>query len=168
MRVVHRIVTSRLVAFFAASLALTLGCAQGAPPPKHPLRPISEKRAAELIARVFREAGLEPENDRYLRVYPHDKRLRLEVAAAGRHFGVAYLTAADWDAFSDVLPPHPKDDSLAIGAAEGNRFLVLFAADYAEDDLAGDEHTATTIATDRRLARDVRDFVHRAEQQRWP
>ena len=59
-------------------------------------------------------------------------------------------------------------NSLAIGTAEANRFLVLFADDYTEDDMTGEEHTATTIAADRRLVRDVRDFLHRAKQQGWP
>jgi hypothetical protein len=158
----HRIVTSSLVALAASA------CDHEPPPVKHALRPIPEKRATELIARVFRDAGLQPETDRYLRVYKHEKRLRLEVAAMGRRFGVAYLTADDWAAFGDALPPHPKDDSLAIGSAEGNRVLVLFADDYTEDDLAGEDHVATTIAADRRLARDVRDFVQHAQQQGWP
>jgi hypothetical protein len=178
MPVGHRIVTRslalRVLRVFLALLAPPLasasvaGCGHDAPPAKHPLRPLSEQRASNIISGVFRDAGLKPEADRYLKVAHHEQRLRLEVAAAGRRFGVAYLTEDDVRLFGDVLPPHPTDDALAVGSVDGHRVLVLFAGDYTEDDLAGDEHSATTIAADRRVARDVRDFVQRAQEQKWP
>jgi hypothetical protein len=90
------------------------------------------------------------------------------VAAAGRGFGVAYLTADDWAKAGDALPPRPTNGSLVVAVGEGGtRVLCLFADDYGEDDDMGDAHRATTLAADRRLARDVRDFLHRAEVQKW-
>ncbi len=95
--------------------------------------------------------------------------MRLEVAAAGRRFGVAYLTAQDWAEVGDALPARPSTNALVVARGEGGeRILCLFAADYADDDQTGDERRATTIAADRRLERDVRDFLHRAEEQAWP
>ena len=160
MRRLHAIVTG------AAGACMLVACASE--PAKAPakLRPVPEARAASIIARTFREAGLEPEADRFLDV-GHDKRLRVEVAAAGRPFGVAYLTAEDWRAFGDALPPRAADDSLVVATLErGNHVLLLWADDYEEDDASASD-TASSIAADRRLQRDVRDFLHRAETQGW-
>jgi hypothetical protein len=133
------------------------------------LTPIPEPRARELIGRTFRQVGISPEVDRIVRVGKEGKRVRLEIAAAGRKFGVAYLTSADWAEAGDALPPRSKNDSLVVAVGEGGtRILCLFASDYADDDETGDLRTSTTVAADRRLERDVRDFLHHAEAQSWP
>jgi hypothetical protein len=159
MRLVHRIVTLA---------ALAGGCADDPPRAPHLMHPIPEDRARELIARTFREAGVAPEVNRYVRLGKDDKRVRLEIAAAGHMFGVAYLTADDWEKAGDALPPHSRNDSLVVATGEGGtKILCLFASDYGEDDQTGNERRATTIAADRRLERDVRDFLHRADEQSW-
>jgi hypothetical protein len=161
MRVLHAIVT------FALLSGATLGCASDPPRAPHAMHPIAEGRARTLIARTFQDAGTPPEADRFVAI--RDRRVRLEVAGAGRKFGVAYLTADDWAKAGDALPPRPANNSLVVAVADGGtRILCLFADDYAEDDDTGDEHRSTTIAADRRLERDVRDFLHRAEAQKWP
>ena len=170
MRLVHRIVT------VGATLLLGLGavfagggCAGDPPRPPHALTPIPQERARELIGRTFREAGVATEVDRFVHVGRGEKRVRLEVAAAGRKFGVAYLTSDDWAEAGDALPPRASNDSLVVAMGEGGtRILCLFASDYADDDQTGDLRTSTTVAADRRLERDVRDFLHHAEQQAWP
>jgi hypothetical protein len=132
------------------------------------MNPIPEERARELIARTFREVGVATEIDRFVHIGRDDRRVRLEVAAAGRKFGVAYLTPEDWAQAGDALPPRSSNDSLVVATGEGGtKILCLFASDYAEDDQTGDNRMATTIAADRKLERDVRDFLHRAEEQSW-
>jgi hypothetical protein len=160
MRVLHSIVTFAVVAAAPA-------CAADPPRTPHAMHPIPEGRARALIARTFQDAGAPPEADRWVTV--RGRRVRLEVAAAGRSYGVAYLTAEDWVQAGDALPPRPRGDALVLAVADGGvRFLCLYADDYAEDDATGEDHRATTIAADRRLERDVRDFLHRAEAQKWP
>jgi hypothetical protein len=187
MRLLHRIVTLGLSSLrrrlslypgFAPAPALafglvsTLACAAcAAEPPRaaHSLTPIPEDRARELIVRTFRDAGMEAETNRFVEVGKDVRRVRLEVAAAGRKFGVAYLTSQDWSEVGDSLPPRSTDGKLVVARArEGTRILCLFAADYGEDDETGETRNATTIAADRRLERDVRDFLHRAQEQSWP
>jgi hypothetical protein len=175
---VHRIVTRTLARLLGVGLglatpgALSLGCAVEPPRAAHPLSPIPEPRARDLIGRTFRAAGVPVEANRFVRVgsaTSDDKRVRLEIAAAGRKFGVAYLTPEDWAQLGDVLPPRASNGALVVARGEGGtRILCLFASDYADDDQTGDDRTATTVAADRRLERDVRDFLHRAEEQSWP
>jgi hypothetical protein len=163
---VHRIVTRGIAALAAG---LVVACATEPPPAPHVLSPLPEARAQALIGRTFREAGVPAEANRYVRVGREEKRVRLEIAATGRKFGVAYLTSADWAQVGDVLPPKSEKGALVVASGEGGiRILCLFASDYADDDRTGDERTSTTVAADRRLERDVRDFLHRAEEQSWP
>jgi hypothetical protein len=160
MRVSHPIVTLGLWAM--------LGCAPEPPREAHALHAIPEDRARELIARTFREAGVPSEADRMVGVGREGQTVRLEVAAAGRTFGVAYLTEDDWKKLGDSLPARGKGGSLLVAPGDGGtKILCLFASDYAEDDSAGDGHGASTVAADRRLARDVKDFLHHAEEQAW-
>jgi hypothetical protein len=166
MGLVHRNVTRGVL--LATGLRLAPGCADEPAQAPHMMHPIPQDRARELIAQTFRQAGVAPEVDRFVHVGRDEKRVRLEVAAAGHKFGVAYLTAEDWEQAGDALPPHSKTDSLVVATGEGGtKILCLFASDYGEDDQTGDERRATTIAADRRLERDVRDFLHRAEEQSW-
>jgi hypothetical protein len=161
MRGLHAIVT------FAVLAAAPVACASEPPLAPHAMHPIPESRARSLIAHTFQESGTPPEADRMVNV--RDRRVRLEVAAAGRKFGVAYLTADDWAKAGDALPPRPTNDSLVVTVGDGGtRILCLYADDYSEDDDTGDDHRSTTTAAYRRLERDVRDFLHRAEAQRWP
>jgi hypothetical protein len=159
----HRIVT----AFFLAGCAGLLGaCASDPPRAPHALHPIPEDRARQLMARTFEAAGLAPEMNRSVVV--RDRPVLLDVAAAGRKFGVAYLTKQDWERAGEALPPRPSDGSLVIAVGDGGiRILCLYAGDYGEDDDTDEAHRTTTIAADRKLDRDVRDFLHRAEAQRW-
>ena len=153
----------------ALALALCAGCAAEPPPVAHAMRPIPEGRARDLIARTFRGAGFPSELDRTVNVGPAEQPVRLDVAAAGHKFGVAYLTAQDWSTAGGALPPRRTDGSLVVATAEGGtKVLCLFADDYTEDDASGEQHTRTTDAADRRLERDVRDFLHHAQEQSWP
>jgi hypothetical protein len=170
MRFVHRIVTLGAGAALHAGLGLVcVACGAEPPRPAHTLNPIPEPRARELIGRTFRDAGVQVEANRFVHVGGGDKRVRLEIAAAGHKFGVAYLTAEDWADAGDALPARSSTGSLVVARGEGGtHILCLFASDYAEDDQTGDARTSTTVAADRRLERDVRDFLHRAEEQSWP
>ncbi len=158
-----------MAAILWGTASFAVACASEPARPPHPLIPIPEERARDLIGRTFREKGVATEANRFVHVGRESKRVRLEIAAAGRKFGVAYLTPEDWADVGDTLPPRAANGELVVVRGEGGtRILCLFAADYADDDQTGDGRTATTIAADRRLERDVRDFLQRAEEQSWP
>jgi hypothetical protein len=91
---------------------------------------------------------------------------------AGRKYGVAYLTTGDLSGLdSRPISPHTGGDLPVVqGAGEDNDavVLLLFAPDYQYDDLSGDQHESTTITAEKKLARDVRDFLVQARARNLP
>ena len=157
------------LAGFAVTAFLVLGCAETPVRAPHPLHPISEGRAAEIMDRAFRSRDIGVERNRMVHL-ARDTQIRLETAAIDRKFGVAYLTEADEEALGKSIPERQtgSDALLVVRGEQGAHILVLFDSDYVEDDRAGESHTSTTIAAERKLARDVRDFLHKATEEGWP
>ena len=89
------------------------------------MHPIPEERARQLIARTFQAAGVATELDRFVHVGRDERRVRLEVAAAGHKFGVAYLTDDDWQKAGDALPPHSTNGQLVLATGEGGTKIPL-------------------------------------------
>ncbi len=159
-------------AFVGLLVVMTLGC--GGDPPKAPpvMRPIDEPHAVSIIMRVFRELGVLPERNRVIRFGDSASELRLDVAAKGKQFGVAYITWQDADKLGDALPHRRDADTLIVVRGVGEdadaRAVLLYAGDYMQDDLSGEEHTSTTIAAEGKLERDARDVVRKALHEGWP
>jgi hypothetical protein len=136
------------------------------------MRPIDEPHAVSVMARVFRELGLEPVRNRMIRFGPNDAELRLDVAAKEKRFGIAYITWQDADRLGESLPK--RADLQAIIVVHGNgddddvHAALLFAGDYLQDDLSGEAHTATSIAAERKLELATRDILRRAQHEGWP
>lgn len=155
-----------------ASLAAAAAC--GDEPARHPTQahPIDEPRAQEVIARTFQAEGLDVEANRLVSVGATQK-VKLEVAAAEHKFGVAYLTREEVKELGGLLPKHESDEGALVvlpgaGPDDGAHVLALWETDYMQDDLSGEAHSATEIAAERRLARDVRDFLQKAKAEQWP
>src|SRR6266542_6740102 len=137
------------------------------------MRSIDERRAVPIIARVYKESGETAVEGRDIRLTTGTS-LHVDVGTAGRKFGVAYLTSGDLstlDAKAD-LPPHTPGGDLPVVQGTGSDgdavILVLFAEDYQYDDLAGEQHESTTITAEKKLARDVRDFLVQARARNLP
>src|SRR3984885_3851175 len=158
-----------------AALALIVsasGCSGD--PPRAPtiLRPIDEPHAVAVMARVFRELGLDPVRNRVIQFGPNGAQLILDVAAKNRRFGLAYITWQDADKLGDDLPRRGDPDAIIVvhgaGADDDVHAALLFAADYMQDDLSGDQHTSTAIAAEQKLELATRDVLRRAEHENWP
>jgi len=136
------------------------------------LRPIDEPHAVAIMARVFREFGLEPVRNRIIKFGPNDTELRLDVAAKDKRFGIAFITWQDADRLGDNLPKRRDPDAIIV--VRGNdddedvHAALLFAADYMQDDLSGEEHTATSIAAEQKLELATKDILRRAQHEGWP
>jgi hypothetical protein len=161
-----------LLAGAGAGAAAAVACA--GPPASDPpiLRPIDEPQAIAIMAHVFRQLQVEPVRNRVIRFGPHDAELVLDVAARDRAFGIAYITHEDAEDLAGDLPPHPASDAILVVRGNGEdgdvHAALLFAADYMQDDLAGERHTSTAIAATMKLELATRDVLRRAEQEEWP
>ncbi len=153
--------------------ALLLAAACEGEPPRRPnvMHPVHERRANDIIARTFRDNDVEVEVDR--QVYVEHKPMRVDVAAMRHRYGVAYITADDAAQLGPSIPAYdPQSESLTLVDAEGDggtwHVLVLYERAYMTDDLEGEQHSATQIAAERKIERDARDFLVKAEHEQWP
>jgi hypothetical protein len=155
-----------------AGILASSGCGGG--PPKAPtiLRPIDQPHAVAVMARVFREFNLEPVRNRLIHFGSKDAQLNLDVASKERRFGIAYITWQDADQLGDELPRRHDPNAIIVVRGSGDdddvRAALLFAADYMQDDLSGEEHTSTAIAAEQKLELATRDVLRRAEHESWP
>jgi hypothetical protein len=158
-----------------AILGLALLGSCGGPPAKapNPTRALDERRAIEIIVRAFHEERDNPAPGRKLEI-ADGKLLEVDVTGAGRKYGVAYVTPNERRELGPALPTRDPSmgDALQLVNGTGDdqdaRILILHDLDYVYDDQVGTRHEATTITAERKLARDVRDFLVRAHAERWP
>jgi hypothetical protein len=150
-----------------------LGCAGPPPRTANPTRPLDERRAVEIIIRAFHEERDRPVPGRKVELTA-DKRLEVDVGAQGKKYGVAYVSLNERVTLGSALPPRDPamGDALqlvrGLGAEADARILVLHDSEYQYDDQLGTERTVTSITAERKLERDVRDFLVRAHAERWP
>jgi hypothetical protein len=151
-----------------ASLAVLVAC--GGEPPRRPnvMHPVDERRAFELIGRVFKEAGLTLERGREETV--GGKSFTVDQAAAKHKYGVAYLTREEQAALGDAIPKRDlnSDALVVVDTDSGDRIVLLYERDYMTDDLEGEAHSTTTIAAEAKIERDARDFLLKAVRDKWP
>jgi hypothetical protein len=152
--------------------ALTVACS--APPPRtaNPTRPLDERRAVEVIAEVFREEREQPLQGSDVSLSAK-VRLHVDIWAAGKRFGIAYVTADERGNLGSTIPPRDpaKGDALllvtGIGTDSDARVCVLSDSDYLYDDQVGDAHEKSTLTAELRLKRDARDFLVIARREHW-
>jgi hypothetical protein len=161
---------SRSALILAGALAF-LPAACASPPAKEPnlSHPLDEGHAVPLIAQTLQKEGDVPTEGRDI-VLPSGRSLHVDVFAQGRRYGIAYLTAADTaklDAKFDIPPRSGNDLPVVQGSGKdtGSFVLLLFDADYSYDDFIGEKHEHTAIAAEKKLGRDVRDFITAARRQ---
>jgi hypothetical protein len=157
---------------------LGLACvltACGAPPPRapNPTRPLDERRAIELIIQAFREEKDRPVPGNTLAL-TESKQIKVDVGAAERKYGVAFVTAPERLDLGTALPDKDPTmgDALQLVSGLGEdgdaRVLVLRDTDYLYDDHVGDDHEQPSLTAELKLKRDVHDFLVRAHVEKWP
>jgi hypothetical protein len=159
-----------LAAFLAVS---ALGC--GDPPPRvaNPTRALDERRAIQIIARAFQDERESPVPGDPVELGSGGK-IEVDVRADGHKYGVAYMTQQERDAMGNALPRRDPAMGDALQGVRGSgddedaRVLILYDADYMYDDQVGSAREETTITAESKLARDVRDYLVRAQTEQWP
>jgi hypothetical protein len=157
----------------AALVGALLGCSGPPPRTANPTRPLDERRAVEIIIRAFNEERDRPVPGRKIEL-TQGKRLEVDVGSQGKKYGVAYVSVNERMTLGSSLPPRDPamGDALqlvrGLGPEAEARILVLHDSEYQYDDQLGTERTVTSITAERKLERDVRDFLVRAHAERWP
>lgn len=152
-------------------LAATLGLAAALPacsgsqaPKSNILKPIEERRARAMIQQVVDRQGQRPAAGRTIKL-PGDGELIEDVTLAGTSYGVAYMTADEATKAGAAVPKYnPESQQLRL-VRGGNQevVLVLYEQAYMYD--AGDAHSTTAVTAERKLKRDVEDFIMHVVKQ---
>ena len=105
---------------------------------------------------------------------PHYEAVRSGIrlaAAAGEPF-ITMQATSSLRKLGDDLPKRGDPDAILVvhgaGSDDDVHAVLLFAADYMQDDLAGERHTSTAIAAEQKLELATRDVLRRAEKESWP
>jgi hypothetical protein len=132
---------------------------------------MDERRAIEVIRRAIQREGEQPAPGRDERLAGGGTTIHVDVGVAGHAYGVVYVTADDAQALGSAIPTaNHKDEKLRLVRAgdDGETHLVLlYQENYLYDDLAGDAHEQTSIASENALGRDVGDFITHARAQKY-
>ena len=136
-----------------------LGCA-GAQQGATQLKPLEERRARAIIESAIVDNGSQPARPRIITIANSGAELTLDMAIEGGPYGVAYVTREEQQRLAGKLPPRdPESDQLRlVKGQDGAVVLVVWEVDYRFDEST--EHTATAITAERKLKRDVSDFVN--------
>lgn len=153
-----------------APAAGVVGCSKPAARAPNPTKPISERRALDVIAKAVRKGKFNPVEGREVKTALG--AVLVDVAIEGRKFGIAYQTEADRaEQTNEQLASRQNGGRLlvveGIGKEEGAKFLVLTDGDYLYDDQIGEGHEQTAITAENALERDVTDFLVQARTKKW-
>ncbi len=102
------------------------------------------------------------------------KQIKVDVVAADRKYGVAYVTAMERLELGSALPEKDASmgDALQLVSGLGDdgdaRVLVLRDSDYQYDDHLGEDRQQPALTAELKLKRDVHDFLVRAHAEKWP
>ncbi len=140
--------------FLALSLMGCAGAQQGATQ----LKPLEERRARAIIEAAIVDSGAQPARPRVVTVST-GATLTLDMAIEGGPYGVAYVTRDEQASLAGQLPArNPESDQLRVMRGANAIVLVVWEVDYRFD--ASAEHSATAVTAERKLKRDVSDFVN--------
>jgi hypothetical protein len=158
--------------FALAVAASAVACA--GEPPKRPnvMHPVHVRRAVEIVAHVFKDSNFEPDPGHAILLTSRGATLPLDVVAGGHKFGIAYVTREEAQQLGDALPKYdPESDALVVVEGierdVGWHALLMYDRAYLSDDLEGEEHSATNIAAEKKIERDARDFIVKAQHEKW-
>ena len=151
------------------TLALS-ACSANAAKTPNATRPVDEGRAVEVIRQAMLAEGAEPTPGRDV-VLLNGTALHVDVGVLNREYGISYISAAEARQLgTGIPPPNKKDERLRLARAgeDGEvRIVLLYQENYLYDDLVGEGHERTAIASERALARDVQDFITHARTQKY-
>lgn len=145
---------------FVLAAAVLGGCSPAQAPSATLDRSLEPRRAEAIMLRVIREQGEKSSPGRTFAL-SNGKKLVEEVAIAGTPYGIAYLSGAEMGALKGQLPPRktelmrPTDKAITY---------LLYHDNYGFD--SSSSHRVTALTAEKKLARDVGDFIVHVVKQR--
>lgn len=144
----------------AAALCTGFVSVAGCGPPQNrvvSLKPLEERRARAIIESAIANNGETPIRPRVVDV--SGKPLTEDMAIEGGTYGVAYVTREEESALAGAIPARDPEASelQLVRGSNGEVVLVVWEQNYRFDESS--EHTATAVTAERKLQRDVADFV---------
>lgn len=122
------------------------------------MKPIEERRARGVIERTLLDNGMRPAKGRVVQLQDGSE-LTEDMAIDGESYGIAYLTEREAGKVGASVPDYQPDEEQLrlVSGTDGTITLILYEQNYSYD--AGETHETTAITAEKRLARDVSDFV---------
>jgi hypothetical protein len=163
-----------LLPVLAALLGSPAGCSPKATRAPNATRPVSERKAVEIIARAVRKNRLEAAEGRDVRTVSSGL-IHADVIVDDHKLAVAYLTGADLEQEGSRAEPKKggkQGGALLVESGSGKadagmHLLMLFERDYLYDDQVGEDHEQTAITAEGAIERDVTDFLVQAKARGW-
>lgn len=141
-----------------SSLFAGLACAP-AKGPDQVLKPLEERRARAIIEEAIRAGGMDPTAPHIIKLKRNEAELAEDMRIGEGPYAVAYLTYDEEKKLAgSIAARDPKDEQLRLEPGrDGEIVLILWAQNYRFDE--GEDHTATAVTAERKLRRDVADFI---------
>ena len=164
-----RISTGLLLAFLAGvtpwvTLPALAGCG-GGQKPSTAMKPIEERRARGVIEKTLLDNDARPTKGRVVKLNGGVELVE-DMAIEGEKYGIAYLTEPEAAKAGSAVPAYQRESQqLRLVPGQGGTItLILYEQNYRYD--AGDTHSTTAVTAEKRLGRDVADFILHVVKQR--
>jgi hypothetical protein len=136
--------------------ALGLTACDDAKAPSVELKPLEERRAHAIIERVVNDNGGHARPGRDLNL--GGWTLHEDAVVGDGPYGVAYVTAEEVRDSKGQIPPYePERQELRLVRPGDAIVLILYAEAYRYD--VGEEHSATIVTAEKKMERDISDFI---------
>jgi hypothetical protein len=122
------------------------------------MKPLEERRARAIVARVIEESGKSPKPGRTFEMAGGYKLIE-DARIGGSPYGIAYITEEEREAAGEQLPRYDPDSTVLriVRPSDGAVVLVLHDLAY-RFDARGDDN-ATAVTAEKTFERDVADFM---------
>lgn len=149
---------ARLLVALYLLVAGLLGCGGGQSRPTSVLKSIEEVRARGIIEQALFDNGTKPAKGRVVELQAGGT-LTEDMGIEGEIYGIAYMTEPEASKVGAAVPSYQRGNEQLrlVKGKDGSITLVLFEQAYQYD--AGEEHSSNIIAAEKKLGRDVADFV---------
>lgn len=128
---------------------------------------LEQARVIRLAAAALHEERVSPGAARSVEP-PRGRQLDIDLGVRGKQLGIAFITGDERAKLGPAVPAHDVGSTAPLLVrAQAMRILVLHDLANKTDEQHGGERAVSSVVVERRLQRDVKDFVVQARRQGW-